>query len=110
MNRPLTQLEKEQAAERALARAMEYDRINATEKDEWYYMQGDDQFGPVPLKELKEKVADLTLVPPIAFAWHEGMEAWRPVHEVSHICGVSPLAATQYFKIVQPPRVPGAQG
>jgi len=101
------ELAKAQAAERALARAKEYDKINATEKDDWYYIQGDEQLGPVPLDELKALITDLSTDPPIDLAWHEGMKEWKPVCEIALICGVSPLAATQAFKLPAPARRPG---
>ena len=101
------ELAKADAAERALARAKEYDKINATEKDDWYYIQGEQQCGPVPLDELKTKIADLSITPPIYLAWHEGMEMWKPVHEIAIICGVSPLAATQCFKLPTLAKRPG---
>ena len=101
------ELAKAEAAERALARAKEYDKINATQKDDWYYIQGEQQFGPLTLDELKAKIADLSITPPINLAWHEGMEMWKPVHEIAIICGVSPLAATQCFKLPTPARRPG---
>ena len=101
------ELARAQAAERALARAKEYDRINATEKDDWYYVQGEQQLGPVPLEELKAIIADLSTDPPVELAWHEGMKEWKPVFEIALICGVSPLAATQAFKLPAPARRPG---
>lgn len=101
------ELAKAQAAERALARAKEYDRINATDKDDWYYIQGDQQLGPVPLDDLKAIIVDLSTDPPIELAWHEGMKEWKPVCEIALICGVSPLAATQAFKLPVPARRPG---
>lgn len=104
------ELARDQAAERALARAKEYDKISATKKDDWYYVQGEEQFGPVPLEELKAKIADLSTNPPLRLAWHEGMTDWKPVHEISQICGVSPLAATQCFKLPTPARRPGDNG
>lgn len=104
------ELARDQAAERALARAKEYDKIHATEKDDWYYIQNDEQFGPVPLDELKAKIADLSTIPPIQLAWHEGMTEWKPLHEIAQICGVSPLAATQCFKLPAPARMPGDNG
>jgi|688.fasta_scaffold370682_2 hypothetical protein len=104
------ELARDQAAERALARAKEYDKIHATDKDEWYYIQDDQQFGPVPLDELKAKIADLSISPPIRLCWHEGMTEWKPVHQISQICGVSPLAATQFFKLPTPARRPGDNG
>lgn len=98
---------KSRAAARALARAEEDARISATGRDEWHYIQNDEQFGPVPLAELKAKVADLSVNPPVKFAWHEGMELWKPVYEIPKVCGVSPLAATQCFKLPAPARKPG---
>ena len=89
------------AKERAQARAAEDARIDATGKDEWHYIQNDEQFGPVPLAELKSKVADLSIRPAVKFAWHEGMEDWKPVYEIPKVCGVDPLAATQAFKLLR---------
>ena len=90
---------RDAAKARALARAEEDARIDATGKDEWHYIQNDQQFGPVPLAELKSKVADLSISPPIKYAWHQGMEDWKPVYEIAKVCGVNPLAATQAFKL-----------
>ena len=87
------------AKARAQARADEDARITATGRDEWHYIQNDQQFGPVPLAELKSKVSDLSISPPIKLAWHEGMEDWKPVYEIPKVCGVNPLAATQAFKL-----------
>ncbi len=98
---------KERAKERALARAEEDARIDATGRDEWHYIQNDVQYGPVPLAELKSKASDLSISPPIKYAWHEGMEAWKPVYEIPKVCGVSPLAATQCFKLPPRARKPG---
>ena len=90
---------KSTAKERAQARAEEDARIDATGRDEWHYIQNDQQFGPVPLAELKSKVADLSIRPAVKFAWHEGMADWKPVYEIPKVCGVDPLAATQAFKL-----------
>ena len=90
---------RDSAKARALARAEEDARIDASGRDEWYYIQNDEQYGPVPLAELKSKVSDLSISPPIKLAWHQGMEAWKPVYEIARVCGVSPLAATQAFKL-----------
>lgn len=95
------------AEDRALARAKEFDKIGASGKDDWYYIQNDQQFGPVPLDEVIAMVADLSIAPPVTLAWHEGMDEWKPVGEISQICGVSPLAATQLFKLPGPARRPG---
>ncbi len=84
---------------RALARAEEDARIDATGRDEWHYIQGDEQFGPVPLAQLKSMVSDLSISPPVKLAWHEGMTDWKPVYEIAKVCGVNPLAATQAFKL-----------
>ena len=87
------------AKARAQARAEEDARIDATGKDEWHYIQGDQQLGPVPLAQLKSMVSDLSISPPVKLAWHEGMTDWKPVYEIAKVCGVNPLAATQAFKL-----------
>lgn len=110
MNPSSIDVARAEAAERALARAKEYDKINATDKDDWYYIQNNQQFGPVPLEELKAIITDLSTDPPISLAWHEGMSDWKAVHEIALICGVSPLAATQCFKLPLPARKPGDGG
>lgn len=51
--------------------------------------------------------ADLSIDPPASLAWHEGMEAWKPVSKIPNICRVSLLAATQYFKLPTLARRPG---
>ena len=90
---------RDSAKARALARAEEDARITASGRDEWHYIQNEEQFGPVPLAELKSKVSDLSISPPIKLAWHEGMKDWKPVYEIPKVCGVNPLAATQAFKL-----------
>lgn len=97
---------RDSAKARALARAEEDARITATGRDEWHYIQNDEQLGPVPLAELKSKLSDLSISPPIKFAWHEGMETWKPVYEIPKVCGVNPLAATQAFKLPRAPMKP----
>lgn len=80
------------AAARAAAKAKaelsaaEEARIDATGKDEWFYLQNQEQFGPVTLEELRAKVSDPELQPPVGLVWAEGMEIWRPVYEVRRVC------------------------
>lgn len=80
------------AAARAAAKAKaevtaaEEARIDATGKDEWFYLQNQEQFGPVTLEELRAKVSDPELQPPVNLVWAEGMEIWRPVYEVRRVC------------------------
>ena len=78
---------KAKASSAAQAIAAEEARIDAAGKDEWYYTQNDNQFGPVRLAELKMIIADLSIEPPVKFVWAEGMNEWKPVYEVRKICG-----------------------
>src|SRR5262245_30843300 len=43
----------------------------------WYYATGDEQFGPVPLAELKQLV-EAGKLSPDDLLWREGMDAWMP--------------------------------
>lgn len=50
-------------------------------KGEWYYIQDNQAVGPILAEELKEKLNDPTIKPPIKMIWTGGMERWMPVHE-----------------------------
>lgn len=71
---------------KAEAAALEELRINATGKDEWFYLQDEVQHGPVGLADLRERISDPGLSAPIKLVWAEGMEIWRPVYEVRLVC------------------------
>lgn len=71
---------------KAEAAALEEARIEASGKDEWFYLQDDVQYGPVKLVELREKISDPGLSAPIKLVWAEGMEIWRPAYEVRRVC------------------------
>jgi hypothetical protein len=71
---------------KAEAAALEEARIEASGKDEWFYLQDDVQYGPVTLVELREKISDPGLSTPIKLVWAEGMEIWRPAYEVRRVC------------------------
>jgi hypothetical protein len=83
--------EKAQAA--ADAMAAEEARIDATGKDEWSYIQNGEQFGPVSLVELRSKISDLSIEPPVTAVWTEGMNDWRLVYEVRKVC--EPIFSTE---------------
>lgn len=61
-------------------------------KDEWFYLVGDVKTGPVTLADLKKKVADHSLDPPLKMVWTEGMPRWMPVYEVTQLCEPLPAA------------------
>lgn len=50
-------------------------------KGEWYYIQDNQAVGPILAEELKEKLNDPTMKPPLKMIWTGGMERWMPVHE-----------------------------
>lgn len=82
------------AADRAKARAEEEARIEASGADQWFYIQDQQQIGPVSLSEMRSKVSDLMLEPPVKSVWTEGMEGWKPVYEVRILCEpISPNGA-----------------
>lgn len=61
---------------------------------EWYYMQGDQRVGPIPDRELDERIQN-GLIPPQTLVWRQGMTTWRPL-------------ADARADSVPPPLVPGA--
>lgn len=57
--------------------------LPATEgrQGEWYYIYEGEAVGPVLAEELKEKMNDPTLKPPLKMIWTSGMERWMPIYE-----------------------------
>lgn len=84
--RSLASAARAAAKAKAEAAAIEEARIDATGKDEWFYLQSDEPFGPVKLEDLRAMIADPELESPIKMVWAEGMEMWRPVYEVRRVC------------------------
>ena len=70
----------------AEARAAEEARIAAAATDKWFYLLNGEQFGPVSLAGLKEKISDFSIEPPLKMVWTEGMDGWKPVYEVRKLC------------------------
>lgn len=83
------------------ARAAEEARIAAAASDEWYYLLDGEQVGPVSLATLKEKIADLSIRPPLKMVWTEGMEDWRPVYEVRMLCDPLPETGLKVFEAAE---------
>ena len=77
---------KAAAKAKAEARAEKEARIDAAGKDEWFYIQNGEQFGPVGLVELRSIISNPSIEPPVKSVWTEGMEGWRPVYEVGRVC------------------------
>lgn len=48
----------------------------------WYYTGAGETFGPMGFEELKAKVADESLDPPLEMVWCEGMESWLKPDQV----------------------------
>lgn len=85
----LEDMKKTRAIARAQAREQ---RLNAASagvplpstqgrQGEWYYIQDNQAAGPILAEELKEKLNDPTMKPPIKMIWSGGMERWMPVYE-----------------------------
>lgn len=89
-NEVLAAVAKETAKARAEAMAAEEARIDAIGRDEWYYIVDGEQFGPVPVAELRRMIADASMQPSIRMVWTEGMEVWRAVYEVNRLCDPAP--------------------
>lgn len=89
-NEVLAAVAKETAKARAEAMAAEEARIDAIGRDEWYYIVDGEQFGPVPVAELRRMIADASMQPSIRMVWTEGMEVWRAVYEVNRLCDPTP--------------------
>ena len=83
------ELSKARAAARAAAReqrlksASQGVPLPATDgrPGEWYYIHNKEAVGPVLAEELKEKIEDPTISPPLKMIWTSGMERWTPVYE-----------------------------
>ncbi len=54
--------------------------------NEWYFAQGNQQFGPIPLDELKQRVA-AGQVAAADLVWHEGLSQWQAVATMPEIFG-----------------------
>lgn len=62
--------------------------------DDWFYARGTKKSGPMPLEDLKQRVA-IDGRPSNALVWREGFEGWLPVATVAEL------------KVVGPPPLPG---
>lgn len=69
------------------------DEHGSTQPDpaRWYYLDGGDQRGPVPLADIRAKVMDGT-VGPESYVWADGMPEWMPARQVP---AVTPPAETR---------------
>ncbi len=77
---------KARSEERARIRAEEEARIEAAGTDEWYYLLDGDQVGPLTALELRDKIADPSIEPPVNMVWTEGMESWKPFYDMRILC------------------------
>eukprot|EP00913_Durusdinium_trenchii_P023372 g21950.t1 len=50
----------------------------SAEEQLWYYNDHDQQYGPLPLAELKQRLAEGE-IDPEAYGWTDGMENWEPL-------------------------------
>jgi hypothetical protein len=69
------------------------DEHGSTQPDpaRWYYLEGGDQRGPVPLADIRARVLDGT-VGPESYVWADGMPEWMPARQVP---AVTPPAETR---------------
>ena len=58
----------------------------AMAEGEWFYILDGKPVGPVSIAELKEKMEDPSIEPPLKMVWSEGMDRWLPVYEVPALC------------------------
>lgn len=85
----LEDMKKTRAIARAQAREQRLNAASAgvplpsTEgrKGEWYYIHENQAVGPILAEELKDKLNDPTMKPPLKMIWTGGMERWMPVYE-----------------------------
>ncbi len=47
----------------------------------WYYLEGREQRGPMPLADIRARVLDATLQPD-TYVWADGMPGWLHVRQV----------------------------
>lgn len=78
--------------------------------EDWFYLQGDQQKGPVPLARLKEMMTDRALNPPLSMVWKPGMDQWKPIYLVAELSApvVSPSFLSD-FETSRDGAVPAAQ-
>lgn len=80
---------------------------------QWYYSKNATQMGPVPLEELRAKLA-AGEVSATDMAWKEGMPDWRPVSTIPELQIVAPGVPGQVLpggaaqSPYAPPGTPGA--
>lgn len=60
--------------------------MNQLPQEDWYYLRGEEPEGPISFEELKAKVGDLMLQPPLEMVWTEGMDDWTPFAEIEGLC------------------------
>jgi phage protein D len=84
---------KAMLAERAIARAQRFSAAamglpvpaNDAQKGDWYYIMNNEVIGPIRINELKRKIDDPEIVPPLKMIWTAGMGYWTPVYECSEL-------------------------
>ncbi len=59
---------------------------HATGKDDWFYLEDAQAIGPLGLAQMRERILDDTVEPPVQMVWASGMDRWLPVFEVPALC------------------------
>ena len=89
--------EAEEAKVRAAARAAaRIERFNAAaiglpipgpeaKSGEWFYIMDGEVAGPILVEELKQKIDDPEITPPLKMIWTLGMHHWTPVYECGEL-------------------------
>ena len=61
----------------------------------WYYLQENEQVGPIPQEELLRMLSQGVL-PRTTYVWAEGMGQWQPASEIPELGGQVPAGGTGY--------------
>ena len=62
-------------------------------KEEWYYLEGKEQMGPVTEMEIRKRLV-ATLLRPRDVIWKEGMDSWTRIEEVEEFAADAPHKVT----------------
>lgn len=77
------------------SKAEEDARIDAAGTDEWFYIQEEEQIGPVGYTRLMEILWDPLTDPPLKLVWTEGMSEWRPFYDVQRLSDSKPVGSEE---------------
>lgn len=69
--------------------------VETSGSEDWFFLQGDQQKGPVSLSKLKEMMTDRSLSPPLSMVWKPGMDQWKPIYLVAELSSPTTLPSSR---------------